>query len=152
MATILLVNGPNLSALGRREPTLYGSESLATIVARLESRARAAGHGLLAFQSNHEGEILDFLHAHAPPAADLGVINPGALTHTSIALRDALLATALPFIEVHLTKPETREEFRHRSLLADLALGRISGFGARSYDLALEAAFLILGDRPHGHP
>ncbi len=152
MATILLVNGPNLNLLGRREPALYGTEDLASIVARLETRARQHGHRLLAFQSNHEGAIVDFLHAHAPPDAALGILNPGGLTHTSVVLRDALLATALPFVEVHLSKPEAREDFRRRSLLADLALGRISGFGPRAYDLAFEAALLHLGDPSHGHP
>jgi 3-dehydroquinate dehydratase-2 len=152
MATILLVNGPNLDLLGRREITLYGTQSLEVISARLEARARAQGHRLLAFQSNHEGALVDFLHEHAPPEADLGILNPAGLTHTSVVLRDALLATKLPFVEVHLTKPEAREEFRRRSLLADLAFGRISGFGPRSYDLALEAALLYLGDLAHGHP
>ena len=152
MATILLVNGPNLNLLGRREPALYGREDLATLSTRLETRARERGHRLLAMQSNHEGEIVDFLHAHSPPESAAGILNPGGLTHTSVALRDALLATVLPFVEVHLSKPEAREDFRRRSLLADLALGRISGFGPRSYDLALEAILLHLGDSSHGHP
>jgi 3-dehydroquinate dehydratase-2 len=152
MATILLINGPNLNLLGRREPALYGTETLESIILRLEARARAAGHTLLAFQSNHEGALVDFLHGHAPPKAAIGILNPGGLTHTSVVLRDALLAVALPFIEVHLSRPEAREDFRRPSFLADLALGRISGFGPRSYDLALEGALLRLGDPSHGHP
>ena len=146
MARLLLLNGPNLNLLGRREPERYGRETLAEIVGRLEARAQALGHELEAFQSNAEGALIDRLHAEQG-ACDFVLLNAASLTHTSIGLRDALLGTALPFVELHLSNVHARESFRHRSVLADVAVGLITGFGPRSYDLALEAAHLWLETR-----
>lgn len=140
MARLLLLNGPNLNLLGRREPERYGQMTLAQIVTRLEDRARALGHGLDGFQSNAEGALIDRIQETLEDDTDFILINPGALTHTSIGLRDALLAVARPFIEIHLTNIHAREPFRHRSHLSDVALGVICGLGDVGYDLALEAA------------
>ncbi len=140
MARLLLLNGPNLNLLGRREPERYGRITLAQIVTRLEDRTRALGHRLDAFQSNAEGALIDRVQETLEDDTDFILINPGALTHTSIGLRDALLAVARPFIEIHLTNIHAREPFRHRSHLSDVALGVICGLGDVGYDLALEAA------------
>jgi len=139
MARLLLLNGPNLNLLGRREPHIYGAATLADVEREAASRARAAGHELEAFQSNSEAELVDRIQ-HAAGAADFIVINPGGLTHTSVALRDALLAVAIPFIEVHLSNVHGREEFRRHSYLSDVAVGVITGLGALGYDLAIQAA------------
>jgi len=140
MAKILLLNGPNLNLLGQREPDLYGTRTLPEIEAELKAAARAAGHELEACQSNSEGAVVDHVHAARQAGTDFILINPGALTHTSIALRDALLAVQIPFIEVHLSNIHAREPFRQRSYLADVAIGVLTGLGAVGYGLALRAA------------
>jgi len=136
---VLVLHGPNLNLLGRREPEIYGRQTLAEIDAQLERFATECGLALRCFQSNAEHELLERIHAAAEEAVDWIVINPAALTHTSVALRDALAGVGVPFIEVHLSNPDQREPFRHHSYLADLACGRIAGFGADSYLLALQA-------------
>jgi 3-dehydroquinate dehydratase-2 len=134
---VLLLNGPNLNLLGLREPGLYGAQTLAQIEAALAERAGALGVELECFQSNHEGALVDRIHA-ARAAADGILINAGAFTHTSVALRDALLGVAIPYVELHLSNVHAREPFRHHSFLADRAVGVIGGFGPTSYSLALE--------------
>jgi 3-dehydroquinate dehydratase-2 len=134
---VLLLNGPNLNLLGLREPGLYGAETLEAIEAALGHQAAGLGVELECFQSNHEGALVDRIHA-ARGAVDGILINAGAFTHTSIALRDALLGVAIPFVELHLSNTHAREPFRHHSYLADKALGVISGFGPASYGLALQ--------------
>ena len=140
MATILVLNGPNLNLLGIREPGVYGSQTLVDIAANLVTLARNLGHQLTCFQSNAEHELIDRIHAAFREAVDFILINPGAYTHTSIALRDALLATRIPFIEVHLSNVHAREPFRQHSYLSDIARGVICGCGALGYELALQAA------------
>jgi len=140
LARILLLNGPNLNLLGTREPETYGHATLEDIVGDLASIAQARGHELLHFQSNAEHALIDRLHAARADGTAFVLINPAAFTHTSIALRDALLGVALPFIELHLSNVHAREAFRHHSFLSDIAVGVICGFGADSYRLALEAA------------
>jgi 3-dehydroquinate dehydratase-2 len=147
MGTILLLNGPNLNLLGEREPEVYGRQGLGEIVADLTARAAAAGHRLEHLQSNSELDLIGAVHAARGRGVDLALINPGAFTHTSVALRDAFSATRLPFIEVHLSNVHAREAFRRHSLLAPVAIGVIAGFGAHSYVLALEAALQRLGQR-----
>ncbi len=137
---ILLLNGPNLNLLGTREPEVYGRESLADIEARLLRSASAAGARLAVFQSNHEGALVDRIQAAKSEAVDFVLINPGAYTHTSVAIRDALAGVAIPFIEVHLSNVHAREAFRRQSYLSDLAVGTITGLGSRGYDLALAYA------------
>jgi 3-dehydroquinate dehydratase-2 len=134
---LLLVNGPNLNLLGTREPDIYGRETLVDIVATVRDAATAAGSEVVDFQSNHEGAILDFLHEHAPDADGL-IINPGALTHYSIALRDAISGTGITTVEVHLSNIHTREPFRHHSVISDIAAGSIIGFGSFGYLMALQ--------------
>ncbi|MGL4448897.1 type II 3-dehydroquinate dehydratase [Shewanella sp.] len=134
---ILLLNGPNLNLLGRREPNLYGQQTLADIVATLNTQAVAAGVQLEHLQTNAESALIDAIHASD---AQLIIINPAAFTHTSIALRDALLGVDIPFIEVHLSNVHAREPFRHHSYLSDKAIGVICGFGAQGYEFALAAA------------
>ncbi|MET0232213.1 MAG: type II 3-dehydroquinate dehydratase [Rhodanobacteraceae bacterium] len=146
MAKLLVLHGPNLNLLGQREPAVYGRATLAEIDADLAAISRTSGHELTAFQSNSEGALIDRVHAAAKDETRFIVINPGALTHTSIALRDALAAVAIPFIEVHLSNVHAREPFRHHSYLADLAVGVITGFGADSYRLGLAAALKRLAD------
>jgi len=141
---VLLLNGPNLNLLGQREPGLYGGQTLGSIEADLHQRAAALGVALDCFQSNHEGELVERIHA-ARSGVDGILINAGAYTHTSIALRDALLAVAIPFVELHLSNVHAREGFRHHSYLADRALGVICGFGPMSYPLALEGLVRHLG-------
>jgi 3-dehydroquinate dehydratase-2 len=134
---LLLLNGPNLNLLGRREPGLYGQQSLAAIEQLLQERAAAAGVALDCFQSNVEGALVERIH-QAMGQVDGILFNAGAYTHTSIALRDALLGVAIPFVELHLSNTHAREPFRHHSFLADRALGVVSGFGATSYTLAFD--------------
>lgn len=140
MANLLVINGPNLNLLGRREPTVYGATGLAELDARLTAHAHRLGHVLHCFQSNAEGAIIDRIHAAATDQTAFIVINPGGLTHTSVALRDALLGVAIPFIEVHISNVHAREAFRHRSYLSDVAVGVITGLGIQGYELALDAA------------
>ncbi len=140
MKKILIVHGPNLNQLGQREPKQYGQKTLADIDTALHQTGQNLGYQILAFQSNSEGDIIDTIHHANEQSITFILINPAALTHTSIALRDALLATAIPFIEIHISNIYARESFRHVSYLADLAVGLITGFGAYSYQLALEAA------------
>jgi 3-dehydroquinate dehydratase-2 len=135
---IAVVHGPNLRLLGRREPHLYGSETLDEINQALEAVAEELGATLEFFQSNHEGEILDFLEDVSSRAAGI-LINPAGLTHTSVSLRDALLAVDLPTVEVHLSNTAGREPFRHRSFVAGVAVGTVAGFGKNSYLLGLRA-------------
>jgi 3-dehydroquinate dehydratase II len=134
---ILLIHGPNLNMLGRREPDIYGHTTLAQIDAAVQERASAAGATLLAFQSNHEGALIDFIQAEGWDA-DAIIINPGALTHYGLALRDALATLHAPILEVHLSNVYKREAFRHTSLIAPIATGQIAGLGWRGYLLALE--------------
>jgi 3-dehydroquinate dehydratase-2 len=140
MARILLLNGPNLNLLGTREPDIYGKVTLLELQARLEGRARARGHEVRSAQSNAEHELVGWVQAARADGVAFIIINPGALTHTSIALRDAFLAVSIPFIEVHLSNVFAREDFRHRSYLSDLAAGCIVGLGPIGYELALDAA------------
>ena len=144
MARILLLNGPNLNLLGLREPQIYGSATLPSIVGKLESLARAKGHELVAAQSNAEHELIGRIQGAKQEGIAFVIINPGADTHTSIAIRDAFLGVAMPFIEVHLTNIYAREEFRHQSYLSGIAVGCIVGFGALGYELALDAACVRL--------
>lgn len=139
MSKILVINGPNLNLLGTREPEIYGSQTLDDITAKLTADADKLGCDLLHFQSNAEHELIDKIQSFRDKV-DFIIINPAALTHTSVALRDALLGVAIPFIEVHLSNTEAREEFRSQSYLSDIAIGKIAGFGSYSYDLALLAA------------
>ena len=139
MPTILVLNGPNLNLLGQREPHLYGAETLADVEALCTRKAAAEGFKTRFHQSNREYELIDWIHAARGSTAGI-VINPAAFTHTSVAIRDALAAVAIPFIEVHLSNPHRREPFRHTSYFSDLALGVVAGFGADSYRYALDAA------------
>jgi len=140
MATILVLHGPNLNMLGSREPEIYGSETLNDINQRLQSTASELGHHLQTLQSNAEYELIDRIHDARLEEVDFIIINPAAFTHTSVALRDALLAVEIPFIEVHLSNVHAREKFRHHSYFSDVAVGVICGLGSQGYDLALQAA------------
>ena len=144
MDKLLLLHGPNLNLLGTREPEIYGGETLQTVNNRLIEQAQSAGHQLDAQQSNAEHELIKSIHDAAKDGVNFIIINPGAFTHTSVALRDALLGVAIPFIEVHLSNVHAREEFRHHSYFSDIALGVICGFGIKSYELALQAALNTL--------
>ena len=144
MASILVLNGPNLNLLGSREPDVYGHQTLADINASLMSMAKDAGHHIQFLQSNAEYELIERIHAARIEGIDFIIINPGAFTHTSIALRDAFLGVSIPFIEVHLSNIHARESFRHHSYLAGVAVGCIVGLGAQGYQLALSAAFTRL--------
>ncbi|MCZ6701102.1 MAG: type II 3-dehydroquinate dehydratase [bacterium] len=140
----MVLHGPNLNLLGSREPELYGSETLEEINGRLERLAAELGVEIVVRQSNHEGELVEAIQK-APDVADALIINPAAYTHTSVAIRDALLAVGLPALEVHLSNPQQREAFRHESLIADVVIGTVSGFGPMSYELALRAAAALVG-------
>ncbi|KAF1712632.1 type II 3-dehydroquinate dehydratase [Pseudoxanthomonas kalamensis DSM 18571] len=140
MAKLLVLHGPNLNLLGTREPDIYGHATLEDIDADLKARAMAKGHELESFQSNAEHELVARVQAIREDDTDFVLINPAAFTHTSVALRDALAAVAVPFIEVHLSNPHRREPFRHSSYFSDLAVGVVAGFGPLSYGLALVAA------------
>lgn len=137
---MLVLHGPNLNLLGSREPEIYGRESLQDINRRLNDQAQAAGVALQCFQSNHEGALVDRIQQAARDSVGFIIINPAAYTHTSIAIRDALAAAAVPFIEVHLSNVHAREPFRHHSYVSDIAVGTICGLGSLGYDLALAYA------------
>lgn len=145
MAKLLLLHGPNLNLLGTREPGIYGHATLAQIDADLGQRAQAAGHVLDTLQSNAEHVLIERIHAARTDGTAFILINPGAFTHTSVALRDALLGVGIPFIEVHLSNVHAREAFRRHSYLSDVAVGVICGFGANSYRFALDEAIQRLG-------
>jgi 3-dehydroquinate dehydratase II len=151
MARLLLLNGPNLNLLGTREPDVYGNDTLATIEARAAAAARESGHELLTFQSNAEHELIERVHRASTEGIAFLIVNPGGLTHTSVALRDALLATSLPFIEVHLSNTQAREAFRRHSYFSDVAVGVILGLGAYGYEAAVRAAAQRLA-APHTEP
>jgi 3-dehydroquinate dehydratase-2 len=140
MARVLLLNGPNLNLLGTREPAVYGTENLESIEKRCVALARESGHELIAFQSNAEHELIGRIQRAASEGVGFVIFNPGAFTHTSIALRDALSGTHLPFIELHLSNTQAREPFRRHSYFSDIAVGVIAGFGAFGYELAVRAA------------
>ena len=137
---LLLLNGPNLNLLGTREPQVYGSTTLSDIEQAAQAQAKAAGAELSFLQSNHEGVLIDRIQAAKQHNVDFIVINPGGLTHTSVALRDALAGVAIPFIEVHISNVHQREAFRHHSFLSEIALGVICGLGAEGYSLAIDFA------------
>lgn len=143
MAQVLVIHGPNLNLLGQREPDVYGAATLANIDHLLEERAAALGVQVETFQSNHEGEIVDAIHG-AAGRVDAIVINPGAYTHYSVAIRDAVAAVGLPTVEVHLSNIAAREEFRQRSVIAPVCRGSVAGFGPLSYVLGLEAAAALV--------
>ncbi|MBW2940093.1 type II 3-dehydroquinate dehydratase [Zhongshania aquimaris] len=140
MASILVLHGPNLNLLGTREPGVYGSDTLADIDAQLQLSAKERGHHLQAMQSNAEYELIERIHLARPEGINFIIFNPAAFTHTSIALRDALLAVDIPFIEVHLSNVHARDSFRHHSYFSDIARGVICGLGAQGYQFALQAA------------
>lgn len=139
MAKLLVLHGPNLNLLGSREPEVYGTDTLQDINRRLQAQVEASGHEFEAFQSNAEHELIDKIHA-AKGSVSFIVINPGAYTHTSIALRDAFLGVSIPFIEIHLSNVHSREDFRQQSFLSDIAQGVITGLGAHGYEMAIESA------------
>lgn len=144
MAEIVVIHGPNLNLLGQREPTHYGKKTLAEIDCALSAQAESAGHRLHTFQSNAEHQLIERIHQCGQEKVRFIIINPAAFTHTSIAIRDALAAVAIPFIETHLSNIHAREPFRNESLFSDLAVGVISGFGEQSYYMALTAAINYL--------
>jgi len=144
MARILLLNGANLNLLGTREPAVYGTATLQDIETKLKGFAQAQGHELIAAQSNAEHELIGKIHAAKAEQIGFVIINPGAFTHTSIALRDAFLSVSVPFIEIHLSNVFARETFRHHSYLSDIAVGCIYGLGPIGYELALQAAIARL--------
>jgi 3-dehydroquinate dehydratase II len=146
MAQLLLLNGPNLNLLGQREPGLYGASTLEDIESLVRGEAARLGHDVATFQSNAEHALVECIH-EARDSTDLIIFNPAAFTHTSVALRDALLAVAIPFIEVHLSNIAAREPFRHHSYFSDIAMGTICGFGITGYELALVAADRFLAAR-----
>lgn len=147
MAKILVLNGPNLNLLGTREPHHYGSETLPAIVERLEKLARDAGHSLEHCQSNAEHELVERVHRALGEGVEFAILNPAAFTHTSVALRDALAGTAIPFIEIHISNTYAREPFRRHSYFSDIARGVISGLGPQGYELARAAAMRQLEKR-----
>jgi 3-dehydroquinate dehydratase-2 len=144
MAKILVLNGPNLNMLGTREPEVYGKQTLSDIEARLKKIAADSKHELQFMQSNAESSLIERIHQAKSEAVDFILINPAAFTHTSVALRDALLGVKIPFIEVHLSNVHARESFRHHSYFSDIAVGTIVGLGAQGYELALQAALARL--------
>jgi 3-dehydroquinate dehydratase-2 len=137
---VLVINGPNLNTLGTREPEVYGTTTLAEIEAGVRAQGEAAGLSVGTFQSNHEGAIIDRLHAARTDGTRFVIINPGAFTHTSVAIRDAFAAVAIPFCEVHISNVHAREEFRRHSYLSDLAVGVMAGFGTFGYTMAMSYA------------
>ncbi|WP_430461694.1 type II 3-dehydroquinate dehydratase [Thalassolituus sp. LLYu03] len=149
MASILVLQGPNLNLLGTREPHIYGSTTLADIEATLAPQAKAAGFALEQVQSNAEHELINRIHAARTDGTAFILINPGAFTHTSVAIRDALTGVAIPFIEVHISNVHAREPFRHHSYLSDVAVGVIAGLGVQGYELALSAALRKLNGEKH---
>ena len=146
MKNILLINGPNLNLLGKREPSIYGNKNLDQIEQELVSNAQKAKCSLECFQSNSESEIVNFIQ-NKSDSTDIIIINPGAYTHTSIAIRDTLLAVSVPFIEVHISNIFSREEFRKQSYFSDIAVGIISGLGFEGYNLALDAAIELINNQ-----
>jgi len=152
MAQILVLHGPNLNLLGTREPEVYGHQTLAEIDALLAARAARAGHALASVQANAEHALVERIQTARDDGTAFILINPAAFTHTSVAIRDALAAVAIPFIEVHLSNPHAREPFRHTSYFSDLAVGVVCGFGADSYLYALEAALARLGRHADAAP
>jgi 3-dehydroquinate dehydratase II len=144
VARVLLLNGPNLNLLGTREPAIYGSATLQDIETKLKAQCQASGNELIAAQSNAEHELIAKIHGVKRDGVDFVIINPGAFTHTSIALRDAFLSVGVPFIEIHLSNVFAREAFRHHSYLSDIAVGCIYGLGPIGYELALQAAIARL--------
>jgi 3-dehydroquinate dehydratase II len=148
MATIWVLHGPNLNLLGTREPHHYGTTSLAVVDQRLQTAARQSGHELESLQSNAEHVLIERIHAARDQGVAFIIINPAAYTHTSVALRDALAAVDIPFIEVHLSNIYRREPFRHHSYFSDLAVGVISGLGVQGYELALQAALAHVAQAP----
>ena len=147
MAKILLINGPNLNLLGSREPDVYGATTLGDIEQRCQATAKRLGHDLACYQSNAEHDLIDRVQQAAADGVAFIIFNPGAFTHTSIALRDAFLAVAIPFIEIHLSNTFAREEFRHNSYFSDIAQACLFGFGDYGYELAIEAASRHVGDK-----
>ena len=146
MARFLLLNGPNLNLLGQREPEVYGNVSLSAIEKRVAAQAKNAGHQLVAYQSNSESDLVDRVQQAASEEVACIMLNPAAFTHTSVALRDALLAVDIPCIEIHLSNIQARESFRHKSYFSDIARGTICGFGPLGYELALLAAIDLAQD------
>ncbi len=142
---VLVINGPNLNTLGTREPEIYGTTTLADIETGLVTQAQSAGLNVATFQSNHEGEIIDRLHAARTDGTRFIIINPGAFTHTSVAIRDAFAAIGVPFCEVHISNVYAREEFRRHSYLSDLAVGVLTGFGGHGYTMAMDYVIDRLG-------
>jgi len=141
MAKLLILNGPNLNLLGTREPEIYGTDTLDSIFERLQKQIKSQeSHQISQFQSNSESDLVDKIHQAAQDGIDFILINPAAFTHTSVAIRDALLGTNIPFIEIHLSNVHKREEFRQHSYFSDIAVGTIVGLGAQGYELALQAA------------
>ena len=147
---ILVINGPNLNLLGSRQEEFYGKDSLEVINGRLEKRARDAGARLATYQSNAEAELIERIQQARRDGVEFIIINPAAYTHTSVAIRDALAAVGIPFVEVHLSNIFSREPFRRESYFSDLAVGVVSGLGARGYELALEFALNYEGKGQHG--
>ena len=145
MATFLLLNGPNLNLLGSREPEVYGKTTLEEVIEKLSNISSQAGHVLLSFQSNAEHELVDKIHKANEEGVKCIVFNPGAFTHSSIALRDALAGTDIPFIEIHISNIYSREDFRQKSFLSEIAVGVISGLGVEGYELALKVAMNRFG-------
>ena len=145
MATFLLLNGPNLNLLGSREPEVYGKTTLEEVIEKLSKISSQAGHVLLSFQSNAEHELVDKIHKANEEGVKCIVFNPGAFTHSSIALRDALAGTDIPFIEIHISNIYSREDFRQKSFLSEIAVGVISGLGVEGYELALRVAINRFG-------
>jgi 3-dehydroquinate dehydratase-2 len=147
MASILVLHGPNLNLLGTREPEIYGSDTLEDVNEGLAQLAKEKGHHLLSLQSNAEYEIIERIHAARSEGIDFIIINPAAFTHTSVAIRDAIMGVNIPFIEVHISNVHAREEFRHHSFFSDVAVGVICGLGIQGYELALQSAMNILNNK-----